>query len=445
MSIRVLIFDNNEFLADLYQQNLRVYANCNCTVASDLKDAYLQLQTDDSYQVLVVKEKIGDTAAAKLMISFLKKNGKELPVIVFQGEKLAEQYENVTSIEKNTDVRSLVRTIAKQFKVTAQQMNKLQVSEFFPFPLKLFFPNIKYGLKIYLEKEPGKYGVFKKPDQELSRKEMQQMRTMGITRLYVDALDRLKFVNETSEILTKSLEKDNLSVPERVAMTQVAFDIVSDLASKVGIDQHTYELAQASIGSMQKIVKSMPDLDSLIDELLKNESSYRYKHSLMICLVGTRIIEILKWGNQDQINKLSFVAFFHDITLGSDELAKIHSMGQLKKAAERLSEDQVFKIKSHALDAAKLVSMYPKFPMGADTIIKQHHGSKSGVGFDKISLNISPLSIIFIMAEEWVALTLDSHEKGIKLSKDKCVQHLAKKYNLPRFKEYFYALNQLNI
>lgn len=274
---------------------------------------------------------------------------------------------------------------------------------------------------------------------------MQQMRQMGITRLYVDALDRLRFVNETSEILTKSLEKDDLTVGERVAMTQVAFDIVSDLASKVGIDQHTYELAHASIGSMQKIVKNIPDLDSMLSELMKNESGYRYKHSLMICLVGTRIIEILKWGNQDQINKLSFVAFFHDITLGSDAHAKIHSMGQLKAAAQNLSEDQVFKIKSHALDAAKLVSMYPKFPMGADTIIKQHHGSKSGVGFDKISLNISPLSIIFIMAEEWVTFTLESHEKGIKLSKDKVIQHLSKKYNLPRFKEYFYALNQLNI
>lgn len=92
MSIKVLIFDNNEFLADLYQQNLRVYANCDCIVASDLKDAYLQIQKDQTIQALVVKEYIGDTAAAKLMINFIKKNAKELPVIVFQGEKLAEQY-----------------------------------------------------------------------------------------------------------------------------------------------------------------------------------------------------------------------------------------------------------------------------------------------------------------------------------------------------------------
>lgn len=426
-------------------QNLRVYANCECLVATDLKDAYLQLQKDKTIQCLVVKEMIGDTAAGKLMITYMKKHGIEIPIVIFQGEKLAEQYENVTSIEKNTDVRSLVRVIAKEFKVTAQQMSKIKVEEFFPFPLKLFFSNIKYGLKIYLEKDTGNYGVFKKPGNEITRDEMKQMRQMGITRLYVDALDRLKFVNETSEILTKSLEKDDLTISERVGMTQVAFDIVSDLANKVGIDQHTYELAQASIGSMQKIVQGVPDLDSLLNELKENESSYRYKHSLMITLVGTKIIEILKWGNQDQINKLSFVAFFHDITLMNDSFAKIHSMGQLKNAAQELNEDQIFKIKSHALDAAKLVSMYPKFPMGADTIIKQHHGSKSGVGFDKISLNISPLSIIFIMAEEWVTLVLDSHEKGIKLSKDKCIQHLSKKYNLPRFKEYFYALNHLNI
>lgn len=155
-------------------------------------------------------------------------------------------------MRSNTDIRSLVRFVAKQFNVTAKQMTQLQVSDYFPFPIKLLVPGVKYSIKIYLDRSPGKYDVFKNPDQEITKKEMQEVRKLGITRLYVEALDRLRFVNESSEMLVKALDRDDLDVSERMGMTQVAFDIVSDLASKVGIDQHTYELAQASIASMKK-------------------------------------------------------------------------------------------------------------------------------------------------------------------------------------------------
>ena len=73
MSIKVLIFDNNEFLSDLYQQNLRVYANCDCITVRDLRDAYLQIQKDETIELLVVKEFIGDTSAAKINDKLFRK------------------------------------------------------------------------------------------------------------------------------------------------------------------------------------------------------------------------------------------------------------------------------------------------------------------------------------------------------------------------------------
>ena len=177
------------------------------------------------------------------MINFLEKHGRVLPVVVFQGEKLAEHYKNVTSIKSNTDIRSLVRFVAKQFNVTAKEMTQLQVSDYFPFPIKLLVPGVKYSIKIYLDRSPGKYDVFKNPDQEITKRNARGKEIRNY-RLYVEALDRLRFVNESSEMLVKALDRDDLDVSERMGMTQVAFDIVSDLASKVGIDQHTYELAQ---------------------------------------------------------------------------------------------------------------------------------------------------------------------------------------------------------
>ncbi|MGB0453892.1 MAG: hypothetical protein ACPGJV_09270 [Bacteriovoracaceae bacterium] len=438
---KVLIFDNNDFLSDIYKENLRVYVNCSCEVVRDLKEAYLEIQKQKDIGCIIVKKNIGKTAAGKSILKFLDKQNQKTPVIVFDGESLRKEYENVVALKNLTDVRALVRIVAKIFNISAKDMLDLEVEEFFVFPAKLFFPKIKYEMTIF-RKDGANHKEIKK-NESFAVDELNAIKKSDDPNLYVHSLDRLKFVNMTSEIMISTLNKKNLSTEDRIIFTQISFDVVSDLVSKIGIDAHTAELAQASINSMQKLSRQIPSLDKLLEDLVNNEASYRYKRCLLVTIVGTRIIEVLKWGNQDQVNKLAFVAFFHDITLADDKLARIHSMGQLHTA--RLDEENVSIVLNHAVDAARLVSQYPKFPLGVDTIIKQHHGSKNGVGFDKISLNISPLSIIFIIAEEWSNLAIDSQEKGIKLSKDKVVAHLRKKYNLPRFKEYMVGLDKLQI
>jgi len=49
------------------------------------------------------------------------------------------------------------------------------------------------------------------------------------------------------------------------------------------------------------------------------------------------------------------------------------------------------------------VEKFPKIPSGVSTVIKEHHGSKGGIGFmDELSTSISPLSQMFIVVEDFV-------------------------------------------
>lgn len=108
--------------------------------------------------------------------------------------------------------------------------------------------------------------------------------------------------------------------------------------------------------------------------------------------------------------KLTFVSFFHNITLPS-ELIFINTTEELEAFGGPPSIKK--KIEEHALDSAKILTKFKsRVPLGLETIIKQHHGARDGIGFDSFSQNISPLALVFLVADEWATLMLKSEKMG---------------------------------
>ena len=144
--------------------------------------------------------------------------------------------------------------------------------------------------------------------------------------------------------------------------------------------------------------------------MMKNKSSYLFKHVQLTTFFCFHAIDKQEWGTKDQKNKIAFMAFFHDITLQRDELAEIETERELEQAD--LTNDDKEKVLTHALDSANIIRDFPKAPIGADTLIKQHHGSRSGTGFaEHFGDNISPLTITFIVCEAFANQVLKADGK----------------------------------
>jgi hypothetical protein len=151
----------------------------------------------------------------------------------------------------------------------------------------------------------------------------------------------------------------------------------------------------------------------------------------------------MEWGSKDQQVKISFVAFFHDIALQDEKLLLLHSDKDIETA--QLTDSEQKKVKEHAVRAAHfLAKYYSSLPLGVDIIVKQHHGSRNGIGFN-LSQNISPLAIVFIVAEEW-ALWAIKYENDVEmLDRKRVITYLRHKYNLPAFKKALSSLDKLTI
>jgi hypothetical protein len=93
--------------------------------------------------------------------------------------------------------------------------------------------------------------------------------------------------------------------------------------------------------------------------------------------------------------------------LENDKQAQIKSKDELRRAEFDTREKNL--VEKHAQLAAELVHKYPHAPMGADQIIRQHHGVLNGAGFsDHFGANLSPMAIVFIIAEEFTRIIIQS-------------------------------------
>lgn len=125
--------------------------------------------------------------------------------------------------------------------------------------------------------------------------------------------------------------------------------------------------------------------------------------------------------------RMTYIAYFHDISLENPEWMPINSESMLDEAS--FTREQKKQIQNHALESASIIERFPKIPLGIGTILKEHHGSKTGVGFpDTLSISIAPLSMMFMVVESFVGDFLELEEPRQE-DLARIIQKLAARYN----------------
>ena len=112
----------------------------------------------------------------------------------------------------------------------------------------------------------------------------------------------------------------------------------------------------------------------------------------------------------------------------------------------KLSSDNKNIINNHALQSSLIIERFPKVPTGTDIIIKEHHGSKSGIGLpDSLSISISPLSMMFIVVEHFVGEFLKIKGNPTNENIKDIFTILEKRYNKLTYLQTFVALQNMTL
>lgn len=436
-----LLVENNQELESFYSLNLQTWVGTEILPKKEAKFCSKLFEQDVKIDLVITKARNGLEKSAEAMYEMIKQSGKSIPLIVIGKSTLTD--EQAVHLPSGLDIKPLIQATGKALQVTAKDMANFVVPDYFAIPINYFLSLKRSATDVYEEDidSPGQYkkklDEFQEFDPSLIKTYIQE----GVANLYVMKNDRLTFVTNVTQELVAKIDLEDLNEDEQVSAAEMGQKLLTSKLGRLGITEETTKLANKQLRMMTLAAKKSPKMGRLLARLMKNRAGYLFKHSQILTYICSHLMDNIDWGNEEQKKKINFIAFFHDILLENDEQAQIHSEKELRDSG--LDDDAKNIVKSHAQKAAELVVKFPSAPMGADVIVRQHHGITHGIGFsDTYGGNLSPMTIVFILAEE---LTDHIIKSGKELNMEKVLSTMREKYPTQRFQKIIDVMETISI
>lgn len=395
----ILVISDIELLNQLYSTNLNVYLNANVLLCGNISEIS-QIISTQKIDLIITLSSIEKEDVISLII-----DSKVPKIVIGENEKYKSQFPTVKGYY---DLKSILRESAKILNITPKMMMEENVGEYYPFKLD----NLKYlkatPVNLYIEMDKGSagliYSLFLNREKVLNDS-LAELKNNNIDIIYVHAHDRLKMANTISAGIIDFLSlNNNLNIQQKEEVVATSMHLLASSIVSEEVSPEILNLVNRSTKIMTEIIVEIPTLTKLLKSLLANKNGFIYTHSMLSAYVASFIVKKVPWGGETHIDKINFVLFFHDIALVPvfDKYPNYNSEEEML-FIESISDDDKNLILNHARISAELVTGLKKCPIGADLMIKQHHGISNGVGFAiEYRDDISPLSKIIIIAEAFV-------------------------------------------
>ncbi|MBC7427119.1 MAG: hypothetical protein H7336_00815 [Bacteriovorax sp.] len=405
---KTLVVCDNEFLSILYVMNLEVYLATSIELVTTTEAAIAIHKQRKDFDLIISLDTVNKKDAIKEINEYRSGYAVKTPLIKVGHDFDAEIDAKTFAVSSRYNIQSLLKRSAGILGVTAKQMSEMQMSAYYPISIKPIEGLAKAPCNIYIEKN-GSHKLLTAASEPLEDN-IKSVRASGADKIFVKSSDRLVVVNNVSLLLIEKItlalkNSDGATNEKKVEMLNDGFEFaMANLFTSEEIKSEMVSIANASAKVMGDVVKDNAQLKGLLATMLNNKSGYIFTHSMIASYVANHIIKNVTWGGDGQTDKINFVLFFHDIYL-APIFMKYPQLKFEKSLVDSplLNEKEKEIVMNHAKLAAELVVTYKRCPMGADVLIKHHHGMKKGTGFaNKYPEDLSPLSKVLLIAEGFV-------------------------------------------
>ena len=449
---QAILVSNNQVINSLYEVNLRAYVATNVTIKPTIQSALELLEHSLSVDAFICfKETLDEYGSIDDLLNVFSEQGIKTPLIVLGS--VESDSKQVIKINNKYNIKLLLQSMAKILEVTAQEMASMRVPKYFPIPIKLFKQMNTSHCRVFMreEKDNFEYDYTQVLEKDIPvRGEFDGYIEDGVEHLYIDADERLRFINRASALIVEELSNDKLSGEEKMEITSQGMEMVAEeIFDNPEMTSEIAAVSKACIESIEGICKEFPKVKSLLKMLMENQSDYCFKHSILATYIAGEIVDNISWGSEEQKSKVAFSLFFHDIFLLP--IYKKHPNAISEE--DLLFQDEVSEVDKeiildHAKMAGHLVKEFPRAPLGADMLITQHHGMTSGKGFAvNYKDDISPLAKIMIIAEDiGTTILIQTKEEGkLNFNKKAVCKQLKEKYRAHTYRKVIEAFEASKI
>lgn len=402
---QVLLIESNQNLRTILKLNLMKTLGLAVVEKNSALDAISLLEVLPTIDIIIARDSIANESTALDITKYLTSKDLLIPVIVMG--KNETHYPHVCVVDISSSWKTTIEMAARVLGMLPSWDENLIMQDFVSIPVSYFLNihNMSIGCDVYVrvKKDGGQFQYIKRLHSQdyFQRSDIEKYVASGLTDFFITRECFPRFVNFVTDQLVTQLDQTTLTGKERLQLTAESFEITLDRIHSIGIDEATVEIVHESIKSMQSSLKEGSAIFDFIQMLQANQLSYSYAHSYFSCLLLHGIVGQFPWKSHQVKEKLTYLAYFHDMSLKEDNLIRINSLKDFDAYTFKRGEKE--RVMNHALISSQIVDRFAEVPLGVSVLIKEHHGTKGGVGFaESLNVTISPISMMFMVVEHFV-------------------------------------------
>lgn len=297
------------------------------------------------------------------------------------------------------------------------------------------------GYDLYLKLSSEKYVKVRRKGDLFESADLKSFRKKSVQVLYVRKEGAKQLLNDFVTKIDVLAQAQDPNLEELYQFTKEGHEMIHQTILSVGVTPEVEKVTLACVNLAMKSMQKNSNLVSLLNHIKADPKSYLASHNSALSFVSCGLASINGWNSEVTYYKLSMASLLHDITL-EDHIVE-HLTSYLRKAYNSEYDDNIdiSKFKEHPEHSAFLLKEFKDLPSGVETLILQHHEKPDGSGFPR-GVNhkqISPLSSLFIIAEDVVDFVLESGESDNLLLLE-YLRGRADHYRLGYFKKVFLTL-----
>lgn len=290
----------------------------------------------------------------------------------------------------------------KILQITSGAPEPVKTQDYVAIDLELLFRLKKVNCALYLKISSDKFVKVIHSGSEFSVSEVDRFRSKNIEELYVERFEFENFIKDFKKNVFSQMAWEKAKTQDKIDVLAGDMSLVQKASKIFGWSPQVIQLAQENISVVINVLKTETAFDKLND-LLKNQRNKKLtSHTMILAIMLTDIGKRLNWDSNKTIEKLTFAALLHDLTLDDDLFADKQTLIMADDFTALKTTPEGNALFNHPINAAQLTLNWPLCPPDVDVIIRQHHERPDGQGFplELPAFKISPLSALFIMCED---------------------------------------------
>ncbi len=270
-----------------------------------------------------------------------------------------------------------------------------------PVPITDFIGGTVVPVNLYVRLSDSKFVLVSNAGQKPNKDQFKTYENKTVEYRWVKREEYSKLIANNLSIAGVVVTASNLNVHQKTTiLSQAAGSVFTEL-EHMGLSFDSYTHSKQIVEATVALSESHRDLSDLFASL-KDCNDQVLQHSLAVSCISVMIAQVLKWENQQTVEKLALGALLHNIGLKSLPAELV------SKPKAKMTFDEIQLYETHPFKGMQMLLGLGIVPDDVIAVAYEHHENAIGQGYPRKlrNLKIHPLAKVVALASDFCELTL---------------------------------------